>query len=338
MSITLKTLDQFRTFFDAELSRDLMEMENIRLELAGRVVKLNKTFGFTLIALALFTAFSIAGAFYLAEWLFFFSVPTIFVIVGFLIAWAIRYTKMTKNYAPEFKQKVISRIIRFIDPNLQYEPEKMVGPEEYQASGLFRSRPDRYKGDDLVHGTLGGTAVRFSELHTQYKRETRDSKGNRKVEYHTIFKGLFFIAEFNKNFKGETYVLPDLAQKAFGNVVGNLFQSWNKGRGQLVRMEDPEFEKNFVVYGTNQIEPRYILSTSLMDRINRFKNRVNRELYLSFINNRVYVAISYYKDLFEPRLFKSLLDFNVTQAYYEDLMLAAGIVEELNLNTRIWSR
>jgi hypothetical protein len=121
-------------------------------------------------------------------------------------------------------------------------------------------------------------------------------------------------------------------------VLGNLFQSWNKGRGELVKMEDPDFEREFVVYGADQVEARYILSTSLMKRIYDYKKKTGKTMYLSFLNDKIYVALSYMKNLFEPKLFKTLLDFGVIQEYYEDLSYAAGLVEELNLNTRIWSK
>jgi hypothetical protein len=52
----------------------------------------------------------------------------------------------------------------------------------------------------------------------------------------------------------------------------------------------------------------------------------------------VFVAVSYTKNLFEPRLFRTILDFELVQEYFEDLQLAIGIVDDLNLNTRIWSK
>ncbi|UCG49610.1 MAG: DUF3137 domain-containing protein, partial [Phycisphaerales bacterium] len=102
--------------------------------------------------------------------------------------------------------------------------------------------------------------------------------------------------------------------------------------------EDPEFERNFAVYGSDQIEARYILSTSLMSRIVDFKKGSGRKIHLSFVGSRVFVAISYTRSLFEPRIFTTLLDFEPIRGYFEDLQLAVGIVDELNLNTRIWSK
>jgi len=69
-----------------------------------------------------------------------------------------------------------------------------------------------------------------------------------------------------------------------------------------------------------------------------FKKKTNRPIYLSFVGSKVFVAVSYTRNLFEPKLFRTLLDFGLLQEYFEDLRLAAGIVEDLNLNTRIWSK
>ena len=44
-------------------------------------------------------------------------------------------------------------------------------------------------------------------------------------------------------------------------------------RGELIKMEDVAFERGVVVYGDDQIEARYILSTSLMERILAYKKK-----------------------------------------------------------------
>lgn len=112
----------------------------------------------------------------------------------------------------------------------------------------------------------------------------------------------------------------------------------SKERGQLIQLEDPEFNQLFVVYGHDQVEARYILSTSLMARLVDFRKKASREVYVSFIDDLIYVAIQYEEDLFEPRLFKSMLNFGPIQKYFENLQLMIGIVEDLKLNRRIWSR
>jgi hypothetical protein len=50
----------------------------------------------------------------------------------------------------------------------------------------------------------------------------------------------------------------------------------------------------------------------------------------------MYVAIPYSKGLFEPKLFGDIVNFSNIEEYYNDLKLVLNLVEDLNLNTRIW--
>lgn len=241
------------------------------------------------------------------------------------------------KYKSSFKQQIIPKVIHFVSSDLAYNPEGHIGIDEYYASKIYTTGVDRYNGEDLVEGRVGATALRFSEVHSEYKTTTTDSKGNRQTHWHTIFKGLLFIADFNKHFNGLTVVLPDTAERLFGGF-GQMLQSWSTdGRGELVKLEDPEFEKQFVVYGTDQVEARYILSTSLMRRILEFKERCKQNVSLSFANSNIYVAIPS-TNLFEPPLMKTVLDPAVADGYLSDVRFVLDIVEELNLNLRIWSK
>jgi hypothetical protein len=59
---------------------------------------------------------------------------------------------------------------------------------------------------------------------------------------------------------------------------------------------------------------------------------------VSDIESKIYIAIKCDRTLFEPRLYESMLSFAFVQECMEDLQLMLGIVEELNLNRRIWQR
>ena len=93
-----------------------------------------------------------------------------------------------------------------------------------------------------------------------------------------------------------------------------------------------------MVYGQDQVEARYILSTSLMERITAFQKNARKEIRLSFSGSKLYVAIAFDHELFEPALMDSLLDFSGIKEYYDDMKLMTDIVQELDLNTRIWSK
>jgi hypothetical protein len=52
----------------------------------------------------------------------------------------------------------------------------------------------------------------------------------------------------------------------------------------------------------------------------------------------LFVALSVRQDLFEPRIFSSGLQSSYLQDYFRYLALVAGIVDDLNLNLRIWGK
>ena len=240
------------------------------------------------------------------------------------------------SYYSAFKQQVIKQIIHFIDDTLTYSPSDCISQGRFEECGIFRTHIDRYRGDDLVTGKRGSTDMKFSEVHAEYKTTTTDSKGRTQTHWHTIFKGLLFSADFNKHFSVRTYVLTDRAEKLFGSF-GTKFQKFS-GHGDLVKLEDPEFEKSFVVYSSDQTEARYILSTSLMKRILDYKIKSKKNIQLSFVSSRLFVAVPYGKDLFEPKLFGEITDFESVEEYYNDLRLVLELIEDLNLNTRIWTK
>lgn len=322
----MKTLEEIRDFYEKELAADLQAMD----------IRRQQTVRKGLITAGVITlAGLILGGIIMASDgppVFFIVCPAAGIIVGIIV-----FAAIGKGYVSDFKQRIIGKLIPFLEPGLQYFPQEYIQKEHFRQSDLFRQHIDRYRGEDLVHGRAGKTDLVFSEVHAEYKTQTRDHKGRTQTHWHTIFKGLFFIADFNKHFHGQTLVLPDTAEKMFGRF-GQMLQSWNKMRGQLIKLEDPEFEKEFVVYGDDQIEARYILSTSLMQRIMDFKQRTKSQICISFTGSKVYVAVPMQKDLFEPKFFSSVADFAPIREYVEDLALAVDIVDDLNLNTRIWTK
>jgi len=307
----MKTLAEFEQYYSTDLRQLLNDFEKQRKTIILRFLwSVCAILAIAAVVLLFISSLPVAPAIIIT------------VVVGTILA-ALMWWLLTRNFVLEFKKEIISRIVTFCEPTMKYDPKRHISQSEFQASAIFKHRIDRYRGEDHVHGRIGATDIAFSELHAEY-RTTSGSGKNRRTEWHTIFKGLFCIADFNKEFHGATVVLPQSL---------NFLRS-----GQLVNLEDPEFEKEFVVYGDDQIEARYILSTSLMQRITAFKRKTGKQLYLSFTRSNVYVAVTTSKNMFEPRIFRTLLDFDMAREYLEDLQLAVGIVEDLNLNTRIWTK
>jgi len=243
-----------------------------------------------------------------------------------IVIYSIISFNIVKPYRKKFKAEIIDAIVATVDESLTYYPQKNILFNDFIASGLFYA--ERVDGEDYVEGMLGNTAARFSELRATYTVETGEG-----YETVTSFTGLFFVFDFNKAFEGKTVVVPQY--------------QYNNNYGQLVKLESPEFEKAFAVYSDDQITARYILSLSLMQRILSFSLQ-HRVIYLSFVNGILYVGIpslggsvvmeKVILPFFEPQVSSTLLNFKLYRKEFIYLSFVKDIVEEFNLNRRIWSK
>jgi len=319
----MKTTSQLTDFYYKTLYPHLQELEEDRKKIRSKII----ITGAIILAIAIVVIII--------------SLPAIeqspdillFVGAGASALMAIIYKLLVKDYTAEFKFRIIAPLIKAIDSNLSYNAQNHVSTHLFNRSDLFSS-PDRMSGNDYVKGKIDDINIEFSDLHA----ERRHKSSKNKDSWSTIFQGLFIVVEFNKNFQGKTIVLPDTAQSTFGDLIGGWLQSNNLSRGELVKMDDITFEKEFVVYSDDQIEARYILSHTLMEKLLVFKKKSSKPVSLSFIGNHIHIAIHYEKDLFEPSIFHSLLDYKIAMEYINTLHLAIGIVEELKLNQKLWSK
>ena len=319
----MKSTSELTDFYYKTLHPVLEELEKEREQIKYRVITVGVIYtlviGFA--CLALYSAMPDVQVF-------------VFAAFAYIGGGGLIYKFLIKDYTSEFKEKIISPLIKAMDENLNYSAYSHINTSHFTRSKIFNTQVDRVSGNDYVHGKVNDVAIQFSDFHAEKKH--KDSKG--RTSWSTIFQGLFIVSDFNKNFHGSTIVLPDTAQSTFGDFIGGWLQSNNISREALIKMDDPEFEKAFVVYGSDQIEARYILSHSLMQKLLLFKKRSKEDIFVSFTNNNVNLAIAYNRDLFEPSVFSSLLKYKIAMEYVQPLHLAIGIVEELNLNTKLWSK
>jgi hypothetical protein len=253
-----------------------------------------------------------------------------------LLPWivdTVRMARVRDTATPRIRAEVLAPLVQFGDPSFRYEPLGSIPRDTFGASGLFAGDAfNHYGGEDLVSGRHGSTRFAFSELTVKNVR-----RRGKRTQTDVVFRGLFFCADFNKEFRGVTTVLPDRAERRLG-AVGRAFQSLASGSDRpLVELEDPEFERAFVVRSSDPTEARYLLSPSLMRRILAFHENTGSQLRLSFVRGRLFVAIPLAQDLFAID-FAARIDAARVRAWLGELLFAVGIVDELDLNTRIWSK
>ncbi len=309
-----------REFYDTELAPKLAQLERRRAKAAA----------WTLAAAA--AALAILGALLAAGY-------GVAALIGVCVGAALVFMVARPAFDTlntDYKYLVISKLLDSFGSGFTYLPKGGISRDEFNASQLFSTKPNRYSSEDLVTGRIGKTDLKFAEIDA--KHESGSGK-NRSVK--VVFRGIFFTADFHKDFAGATWVVPDFAERTFGSWLGNMLQKANFSRpGQLVKLEDPEFEKLFAVYGFDQVEARYILTPGMMERMVALRKQFNGDLYFAFLHSTVKIAVATRKNLFEApgRGLKSYLNFDRVCDHYRWLVSLIGIVEALNLNTRIWTK
>lgn len=90
----------------------------------------------------------------------------------------------------------------------------------------------------------------------------QSSSGSGKEQRTTIdYRGILIELSVPKRFSGHTTVRRDHGK------VGNWFGKKFSTDLQPVRLEDPRFEKRYEVYSSDQVEARYLLTNSFMERL-----------------------------------------------------------------------
>jgi len=257
--------------------------------------------------------------------------------IGFVL-YSLKAGHLADDYRRSYKLAVIPRLLALVDPGLRYDPASGISSGTFVSSELFSNPPDRYTTEDLIEGTHGKTSLRLAEVHAEDRQTTTDSKGRTQTRYVNIFKGLLLIADFNKHFQGRTFVFPDVAENLFGNF-GRAFQKLG-GRSEtaLIRLEDPEFEDAFAVYSSDEIEARYLLSTAMMQRLLKLRERFGKDVRIGFKGSSIALAVPQRGGFLEPGLGTSASDHSQIRGMHAELRLFLEIIDELDLNTRIWTK
>lgn len=261
---------------------------------------------------------------------------------GFQISKDLRTVLMASVKRAQAQRVLISdfkvKIVKSLCKTFSYSATNPFPVEIYKSCGLFSPNYDIASSEDHVVGQLEKTQFELQEIKTFNKETYKDSQGRRQTRYIPIFKGILFLADFHKNFKGHTVVKTDVAEKSLG-LMGRTAQRLLSATSslKLVELENPEFETQFKVLSTDPVEARYILSPSFMEAITSLRGKYGAGVQVSFLNSTIVVAIPHDRGFMD---FGFSLD-NLTKdasKMGEELYDILEIVEDLGLNQRIWNK
>ncbi len=304
----------FQNLYETVLTDELRSLESLRIKI---VKKFNRNL-------------STGGIFFIISLLFlvFLSYPLIVVSV-FLVGLGFVGTALggtvepLQNIKSQYKHKIILQVLNFMFRDFEYIPRQKLNNAIIYDSMLLNMIPGSITGEDYLKFRIGETSVHLCEIRTY----------NRSDEGRAAFKGMFISAGFNKNFTSKTIVLS----RKYTNIRRKIKLFLLAGNKKVI-LEDPVFNKSYLVFTDDQVEARYILSTSFMERILAFRARSGKDLSFSFVNNRMYMIIPEKVNLFEYTVFGRVDRYQEVKASFDYFRLISDIVYELDLNKRIWSK
>lgn len=238
----------------------------------------------------------------------------------FAFMWYIIFTSLclnifrSKKYANCFKKSVINSLIKNYDENFVYEPDSTIPISSY-LDAEFEQSIDRYHSEDCISGHMQEVcSFRMGEVKTERKSEDKDGH----THYSTIFQGLFAKIDFPKMIpctiqirKNALIKTPSTRYNRLNTHSFSLFNSLKR-----LEMDSNEFEKLYDLYSDNHIISMQLFTSDIIQMFLDFKN--NYKLYpeITIKENSIYIRFKLQGGLFEPKLFKKVLDYKEVQDCY----------------------
>jgi len=283
-------------------------------------------------------------------WMIFKGDPRIEFIVALLVSGYVA-NQARKELKQSYKGIVLKRLMAALGRGLTYSPTSILTRSVFDSMDLFNESGDKFESEDQVTGKKGQVPYGLHEVRLSKKENNSRSRlafgaggasiinlamGSSNAGRRFIFNGLIVQLDFNKNFQGHTVIVPERE----GQILGGLFgEAKTRKRKSLVLLENPDFEKTYSVYSSDDQEARYLITPKLMELILEAQALLGQELRLCFMMNRLFVTVPQTKDRFEANLFGGEVTPESALGDFVDVVnLAERLVETLDLETRIWTR
>lgn len=205
--------------------------------------------------------------------------------LGALYAWV---TSPKRQYAKAYKVEMLPSLAQLFG-DFTYLVNGQIPVEAMRPSKIM-PKHDRYETEDYFEGTYKGVHIRFSEVDFKERRRSKN-----RTYYVSIFKGLAILLDMKtKRFYGHT-----ILDKERNKIV-----EWFKEKSSNLKtanLVDPEFEKLFDVYTSDQVEARYLIDPAMIERIKGLQAEYEGEsITAAFYESKMLILIRSKHNHFEP--------------------------------------
>ena len=213
------------------------------------------------------------------------------------------------------------RMGEHLKAKLHYKFNSKIPKETFEESGIFNVEPSLYEGEDYISGYIGTANFEMSELNVMRLSPVRAMLEN-------VFRGIFFKANFYYDTGGLVVFIPQEQRQELSETIRGIT---SKG-GQRIHVNSPGFDELYVAYASADVDINSLLSQEAFKSIMEYKRRLDKQIYVSFANGYVYIAVTETKDILEPKILKSNANYKLIREFFEDILLIISIVEDFDLN------
>ena len=235
-------------------------------------------------------------------------------VLFFGLAWGAWYM-IKKCFESKIKEKIMPTVCSCFD-NLTWSEMFYEGGEVFKTSGV------------VPHFTSESYDDIFTGSHRDVNMEIVESEfeiGSGKSRQ-TVFKGVVIKLDMNKNFTSHTVITPDtLLHKS---PVAGL---------RHTTLEDVQFEKKFDVFTNDEVDARYLITPTFMERLKGMKTAFKADkIRCAFYGQYLLVGLSTKKDLFSLcSLVKPIDDAQQYFQMYEEMVSIVKLIDHFKLDQKI---
>lgn len=173
-----------------------------------------------------------------------------------------------------------------------YRPNSKLNADSINAMDLFNLDILKYTGKNYSLVQYNKKNMCFCDLNFYLLEKTSKKKyfykdGKKMFRYVTrrknIFDGLYIGAPLNKNNTNHIYLIPNNLKDT---VLQSKIMEYIRFKGVPVMLENLEFSKKYKVFCDDEVQARYILSLSLMEKINKLDELFEGKKYIVFKEGR----------------------------------------------------
>lgn len=297
---------------------------------------------------------------------FIFLFTLILLVMTVVVPIWLAYFFINHSFTNKIKKECMPKILKNFKNIKWLKQEPIITSDEIQDSELFGVFNTRIN-DDGFSGKYKDTKFKVQEINLINQTGT----GKNKMIW-TVFDGVIIIVDSNKVIKNKTIVTTkndintrnsnpllwiSILLVIFGTyliygktiaiiaavfIIGlvilySMHEKKTKEQLSKITLEDPEFNKRYNMYSSDQIEGRYLVTTAFMERFKNIHTAFgSNKAKCAFLNDKIMFSISTTKNLFElGNIFTPLGNKRQINIFLEELASIYAIIDYFKLTEEL---